>query len=202
MVALNFPDAPVAGDKYPFPSQVGIPTYTFDGEKWTTVGGDVGTLLPATATPLMDGTAAVGTSAKYAREDHVHPTDSKIALATAAEYLANSAQTKQLTSKTVWDAAVAVAITDATSVAPNLALGSDFVWTAGAAGRTLANPVGGKQGQKGVIVLINSGNVTGWGSAYKFPNALKPTLSGTSLISYMVAADGTTMYCTALTAMG
>ena len=30
---------------------------------------------PATATPLMDGTGAVGSSVKYAREDHVHPTD-------------------------------------------------------------------------------------------------------------------------------
>ena len=30
---------------------------------------------PATATPIMDGTGAVGTSAKYAREDHVHPSD-------------------------------------------------------------------------------------------------------------------------------
>ena len=30
----------------------------------------------ATANPLMDGTTAVGTSAKYAREDHVHPHDS------------------------------------------------------------------------------------------------------------------------------
>ena len=30
---------------------------------------------PATANPIMDGTAAVGTSAKYAREDHVHPSD-------------------------------------------------------------------------------------------------------------------------------
>ena len=29
----------------------------------------------ATANPLMDGTAAVGTSEKYAREDHVHPKD-------------------------------------------------------------------------------------------------------------------------------
>ena len=29
----------------------------------------------ATAEPAMDGTAAVGTSAKYAKEDHVHPTD-------------------------------------------------------------------------------------------------------------------------------
>ena len=30
---------------------------------------------PATVNPLMDGTAAVGTTTKYAREDHVHPTD-------------------------------------------------------------------------------------------------------------------------------
>lgn len=29
----------------------------------------------ASAAPLMDGTAAVGSSTKYAREDHVHPTD-------------------------------------------------------------------------------------------------------------------------------
>ena len=31
------------------------------------------TYTPASATPLANGTAAVGTSAKYAREDHVHP---------------------------------------------------------------------------------------------------------------------------------
>lgn len=30
----------------------------------------------ATATPLMDGVGAVGTATKYAREDHVHPSDS------------------------------------------------------------------------------------------------------------------------------
>ena len=33
------------------------------------------TYTPASASPKMDGTAAVGSSAKYAREDHVHPTD-------------------------------------------------------------------------------------------------------------------------------
>jgi hypothetical protein len=32
-------------------------------------------MTPATATPLMDGTAAVGVATKYAREDHIHPTD-------------------------------------------------------------------------------------------------------------------------------
>jgi hypothetical protein len=29
----------------------------------------------ATSTPLMDGTAAVGSSTKYAKEDHIHPSD-------------------------------------------------------------------------------------------------------------------------------
>ena len=35
--------------------------------------GAISAPVPATANPLMDGTAAVGTSIKYAREDHVHP---------------------------------------------------------------------------------------------------------------------------------
>ena len=37
--------------------------------------GWVDQIAPATASPQMDGTAAVGSSAKYAKEDHVHPTD-------------------------------------------------------------------------------------------------------------------------------
>ena len=32
-------------------------------------------ITPASAVPLMDGTATVGTSTKYAREDHKHPSD-------------------------------------------------------------------------------------------------------------------------------
>lgn len=45
-------------------------------------GGGGGTSPePATAAPLMDGTAAVGASVKYAREDHVHPTDTTRAAA-------------------------------------------------------------------------------------------------------------------------
>ena len=39
------------------------------------------TYTPASTPPKMDGTAAVGTSAKYAREDHVHPTDTSRAAA-------------------------------------------------------------------------------------------------------------------------
>lgn len=52
------------------------PVYYHDGTAvrlWT--GAAASSVSPATATPNMDGTAAVGSSAKYAREDHVHPTD-------------------------------------------------------------------------------------------------------------------------------
>lgn len=41
---------------------------------WTSAAA-VSTIEPATANPIVNGTAAVGTSVKYAREDHVHPTD-------------------------------------------------------------------------------------------------------------------------------
>lgn len=58
-----------------------------DGEVFYKASGarSVGTFKnvdPATATPIMDGVGAVGTSAKYAREDHVHPSDTTRAAAT------------------------------------------------------------------------------------------------------------------------
>ena len=34
--------------------------------------------VPATVAPVMDGTATVGVATKYAREDHMHPTDTSI----------------------------------------------------------------------------------------------------------------------------
>lgn len=53
-----------------------IATIAIDGtstDLYAPAGGS--SVDPATAAPNMDGTAAVGSSAKYAREDHVHPTD-------------------------------------------------------------------------------------------------------------------------------
>ena len=44
-------------------------------EMTISASGGGSSIDPATATPLMDGTGAVGSSAKYAREDHVHPSD-------------------------------------------------------------------------------------------------------------------------------
>lgn len=51
--------------------------FVYNGSQWELVG-DLDTnssYTPASATPLMDGTATVGSSVKYAREDHVHPSD-------------------------------------------------------------------------------------------------------------------------------
>lgn len=48
--------------------------YGRQSKAWTPIIGSSGG-TPAADPPLMDGTAAVGTSLLYARQDHVHPTD-------------------------------------------------------------------------------------------------------------------------------
>ena len=40
--------------------------------------------IPATETPQLEGAGAVGTSTKYAREDHVHPRKPQSFVATIA----------------------------------------------------------------------------------------------------------------------
>ena len=51
-------------------------TFTSDTTKDTiTIAATDTKYSAATATPTMNGNAAVGTSSKYAREDHVHPSD-------------------------------------------------------------------------------------------------------------------------------
>lgn len=46
--------------------------------------------VAATATPLMNGTAAIGSSAKYAKEDHVHPSDTSKVSKTGNETVAGN----------------------------------------------------------------------------------------------------------------
>lgn len=67
--------------------------FTYDGTYWVNTGSALGIynaynkansiVVPsaADAAPLMDGTATVGTSTDYAREDHVHPSDTSKAAA-------------------------------------------------------------------------------------------------------------------------
>lgn len=70
-MSLDFPSTPIVGDKYPWPSVDGVPTYTWDGEKWTVAPNNP----PGTSLPLMDGIANAGTELEFSREDHIHPSD-------------------------------------------------------------------------------------------------------------------------------
>jgi hypothetical protein len=164
---------------------------------------------PATAAPLMDAAAVVGVATKYAREDHVHPTDTSRAAvaalpvaATAAEFISNSAPTKMLTPGAPWTAAVPVALVDGATVTPDFSAAIDFIWTMTSTGRTLANPTGIKPGQKGMIYLVQDASaprtIGAWGSAYKFPGGTKPTLSilpgAVDVISY-AAKSATEVEC-------
>lgn len=55
---------------------------------------------PASVKPKMDGTAAVGTSKNYAREDHVHPQDSD--LATAIQLVAEEVGSSEINTSGNW----------------------------------------------------------------------------------------------------
>jgi hypothetical protein len=117
--------------------------------------------------------------------------------ATAAEYIANSAPTKMLTPGAAWSAANFYSLTDAATVTPDFSLGIDFFWPIAGA-RTLANPLNAKVGQKGIILINQDAaggrTITAWGSAWKFPGGVKPTLtagaSAADAISYWVYAPG------------
>ena len=45
---LDFPSSPTNGQKYPASPIAGIPTYTWDGEKWTTQGASIGQYVAKT----------------------------------------------------------------------------------------------------------------------------------------------------------
>lgn len=67
-----------------------IATVTIDGTATDLYAPEGGSSVdPASAAPLMDGTAAVGTSTDYARADHVHPTDTSRAAASHTHAIAD-----------------------------------------------------------------------------------------------------------------
>ena len=73
------------------PALTGTPTMpTAAVDTNTTQGATTAFVLAqaASATPLIDGTAAVGTSTRFARADHVHPTDSTRAADSLVVHLA------------------------------------------------------------------------------------------------------------------
>lgn len=67
-----------------------IATIAIDGTATDLYAPEGGSSVdPASAAPLMDGTAAAGTSTDYARADHVHPTDTSRAAASHTHAIAD-----------------------------------------------------------------------------------------------------------------
>ena len=88
-----------------------------NGTAVTPVSGVAGISVPvpASASPVVDGAASAGTSAEYARADHVHPTD------TTREAVANKEQTLSTASTTAYPSSKAVADFVNSSIATNTA---------------------------------------------------------------------------------
>jgi hypothetical protein len=131
-----------------------------------------------------------------------------VAWSTAGQYQGNSTNAL-LSTNNVWTAAGLTTLTDGATVTPDFSTGFDFIWTLGAAGRTLANPTNTKVGQKGLIYLVQdatgSRTITTWGTNYKFGGSQKPTLTTTAsavdILSYVVKS-ATEIHCFVANNMG
>jgi len=94
------------------------------------------TYTPASETPLMDSTGAVGTSTKYAREDHVHPSDTsrvptsrKVNNKALSADITLSASDVSAVATSAVGAASGVASLDSNGLVPNSQLPCDVVNT-------------------------------------------------------------------------
>lgn len=83
-------------------------TFIYDGTYYHVISIDKNIPDPATTAPLMDGTAAVGSSTKYAKEDHVHPSDTSKANVADLAAVATSGSYNDLADKPTIPAAVTV----------------------------------------------------------------------------------------------
>lgn len=115
--------------------------------------------------------------------------------ATGAEFRTGTDDAKFLTPKAVFDAAAPVALTDASTVALDLATGQNFTITL-AGNRTLGAPTNAKAGQSGVITVTQDGTgsrTLAYASAYKKPGGtltLSTAAGAVDLLSYYVEVGG------------
>ena len=92
-----------AGKSFPAGTNVYVCNPSGSTYKWDVLPGEGP--QPGTSAPAADGTAAVGTSAKFAREDHVHPTDITRAAASAlTSHTGNTTVHVTAAERTAWNA--------------------------------------------------------------------------------------------------
>ncbi len=102
-----------------------------------------------------------------------------VAAATSSEFRTGTDTTKRLVTSGVWGALAEVTLTDAATVAVDMATGFDFTVTLGG-NRTLGNPTNVKVGQRGRIRVVQDGTgsrTLAFGGNYEFEDATAITLS-------------------------
>jgi hypothetical protein len=132
--------------------------------------------------------------------------------ATAAEFRTGTDTARSLVVSEVWSAAAVSALTDATSIAVNLANGFDFGGASNAAlalggNRTLSAPTNAKSGQKGILwftASLSTRTLT-LNAAWNLMTGVETgpysiTTAQTLGIAYVVR--GTTVYVTAILRIG
>ena len=115
--------------------------------------------------------------------------------ASGAEVRTGTDDAKFVTTKSIYDAAAPVALTDAATVAVDLATGINFTLTLGG-NRTLGAPSNAKPGASGVIIVkqdATGSRTLAYNTAWKFFGG-SPTLStaanAVDMISYFVETSG------------
>lgn len=115
--------------------------------------------------------------------------------ASGSDFRTGTNDDRLLTPKSVFDAAAPVALTDASTVALDLATGQNFTLEIGG-NRTLGAPTNAKAGQSGVITITQDGTgsrTLAYASAYKKPGGtitLSTAAGAVDLLSYYVEVGG------------
>jgi len=159
---LDFPASPTTNQKYPASPVAGVPTYTWDGEKWTTKSDAIAAVTAATAAEYLANSQPakmVTSGTAWGAAATLSSMDGGVATITPNMSLGIDFYTT-------------LSLTNHTLANPT-------------------NVKVGQKGMIYLSQGFNGGKlITTWGSAYKFPGGTKPTLTATfgatDAISYAV----------------
>jgi len=124
---------------------------------------------------------------------------------TTAQFLANTAD-KALSTDQVWAGAAFVTLTDAATIAVDMGTFINATVTLGG-NRTLGNPTNTKEGQSGVIEIVQDGTgsrTLAYGTSWEFAGGSAPTLStaaGASDTLYYTVRSSTRIWASLVKAM-
>jgi hypothetical protein len=159
------------------------------------VGSTTGQMVIATTGNATVNGTLTATSGTFSSGVAITGTLSGTAVATAAQYRANTASLVLETDQ-VWSAAAEVTLTDAATIAVDMSTFINAVVTLGG-NRALGNPTNEKVGQSGVIRIVQ--DATGsrtltYGTDWEFAGGVAPVLSTAAnaqdlLFYYVIATD-------------